>query len=256
MPDEPTRPLENQVALVTGAASGIGRASARALCGAGARVAVLDCNAEATHDAVSELERSGGRALALVADLSDLDALPAHVDAVTRELGPIDILVNCAAFAEPTTSLFEVDLQLWNRALAVDLTAPFELMRLVGASMVRRGRGGRIVNVTSSSAFRARFSKFAYGAAKAGLVQLTRSVAAELGAFGINVNAVAPGLTRTPAITRMGDPEALVRSGPLANLLERVSEPEDVAEVILFLCLPGSRQITAQTIHVSGGAVV
>jgi len=121
--------------------------------------------------------------------------------------------------------------------------------------MVERGKG-RIVNVTSSSAFRARFSKFAYGASKAALVQLTRSVAAELGPLGINVNAVAPGLTRTPSIAELGDPDERMRSGPLANLFERLSEPEDVADVIVFLCSPASRQITAQTVHVSAGAVV
>ena len=87
-------------------------------------------------------------------------------------------------------------------------------------------------------------------------MQLTRSVAAELGPLGVNVNAVAPGLTRTPSIVNLSDPDKLVRSGPLANLLERLSEADDVAQVVVFLCLPGSRQITAQTIHVSAGAVV
>jgi NAD(P)-dependent dehydrogenase (short-subunit alcohol dehydrogenase family) len=253
---EVAQALDDHVALVTGAASGIGRAGALALSRAGASVAILDTNAAGANTTVSEIERSGGTAYPVIADLSDLAGLPAHVEAVAEQLGPIDILINCAAFSEPTTSLFDVDMDLWQRALTVDLTAPFELIRLVGRSMIQRGRGGRIVNVSSSSAFRARFSKFAYGAAKAGLVQLTRSVAAELGPLGINVNAVAPGLTRTPAIVRMGDPEELIRSGPLANLLERLSEPEDVAEVILFLCLPASRQITAQTIHVSAGAIV
>jgi NAD(P)-dependent dehydrogenase (short-subunit alcohol dehydrogenase family) len=250
------QPLQDHVALVTGAASGIGRASALALSEAGASVAILDSDARGANTTVNEIEGSGRKAYPVIADLLDLAALPAHVETVAEQLGPIDILINCAAFSEPTTSLFAVDMDLWHRALAVDLTAPFELIRLVGRSMVQRGKGGRIVNVSSSSAFRARFSKFAYGAAKAGLVQLTRSVAAELGPLGINVNAVAPGLTRTPAIVRMGDPEELIRSGPLANLLERLSEPEDVAAVILFLCLPASRQITAQTIHVSAGAVV
>jgi NAD(P)-dependent dehydrogenase (short-subunit alcohol dehydrogenase family) len=252
---DPGQPLKDQVALVTGAASGIGRASALALATAGATVAILDINAAGANTTVSDIERAGGKAHPVIADLSDLAALPAHVEAVAEQLGPIDILINCAAYSEPTTSLFDVDMDLWKKAFTVDLTAPFELIRLVGRSMVRRG-SGRIVNVSSSSAFRARFSKFAYGAAKAGLVQLTRSVAAELGPFGINVNAVAPGLTRTPAIVNMGDPEELIRSSPLANLLERLSEPEDVAEVVLFLCLPGSRQITAQTIHVSAGNIV
>lgn len=252
---DPIGPLGDQVALVTGAASGIGRATAFALAAEGATVAVLDRDGPAAHRTVTALEENAGRAHAVVADLLDLATLPDRVEGVRRQLGPIDILVNCAYFAEPTTSLFDVDMELWNRAFTVNVTAAFTLIRLVGRSMVERGHG-RIVNVASSSAFRAQRSKFAYGSSKAALVQLTRSVAAELGPFGVNVNAVAPGLTRTPAIARMGDPDELVRSGPLANLLGRVSEAEDVAEVIAFLCMPASRQITAQTVHVSAGAVV
>ena len=248
-------PLDGQVALVTGGASGIGRATAGALAARGAAVAVLDRDGPAAHRTVRLLEDLGGHACAVVADLCELETLAGHVDFVREHLGPIDILVNCAHFAEPTTSLFDVDMELWDRALTVNVTAAFTLIRLVGRSMVERGHG-RIVNVASSSAFRARFSKFAYGASKAALVQLTRSVAAELGPSGVNVNAVAPGLTRTPSIANLGDPDELVRSGPLANLLERLSEPDDVAHVIVFLCLPASAQITAQTIHVSAGAVV
>jgi NAD(P)-dependent dehydrogenase (short-subunit alcohol dehydrogenase family) len=248
-------PLDGHVALVTGAASGIGRATALSLAAEGAAVAVLDHNGPAAHDTVRDIEAAGGRAGAVVADLLDLATLEDHVGEVHARLGPTDILVNCAHFAEPTTSLFDVDMELWNRAFTVNVTAAFTLIRLVARSMAERGHG-RIVNVASSSAFRAQFSKFAYGASKAALVQLTRSVAAELGPSGINVNAVAPGLTRTPSIASLGDPAELVRSGPLANLLHRLSEPEDVARVIVFLCLPASRQITAQTVHVSAGAVV
>jgi len=251
----PIGALDGQVALVTGAASGIGRATAVALAAGGAAIAVLDCDGPAAVGTARALEDAGGRACAVVADLLDLASLPRHVDAVQEQLGAIDILVNCAHFAEPTTSLFDVDMELWDRAFAVNVTAAFTLIRLVAPSMVERGKG-RIVNVTSSSAFRARFSKFAYGASKAALVQLTRSVAAELGPLGINVNAVAPGLTRTPSIAELGDPDERMRSGPLANLFERLSEPEDVADVIVFLCSPASRQITAQTVHVSAGAVV
>jgi NAD(P)-dependent dehydrogenase (short-subunit alcohol dehydrogenase family) len=115
-----------------------------------------------------------------------------------------------------------------------------------------------MVNISSSSAFRARQSLATYGAAKAGLVQLTRSAAADLGPYDINVNAVAPGLTATPMTAEYGDAEKLDREtieGPLANLLHRVSRPEDVAATILFLCLPASRQITGQTIHTSAGAI-
>jgi NAD(P)-dependent dehydrogenase (short-subunit alcohol dehydrogenase family) len=132
------------------------------------------------------------------------------------------------------------------------------LMKAVAQHMIARG-SGRIVNVTSSSAHRAVLSNVSYGASKSGLAQLTRSAAAELGQHGINVNAVAPGLTRTAIVARNFSDEALanaLRAGPIANLLQRVSEPEDIAATILFLCLPASRQITGQTIHVSAGAIV
>jgi NAD(P)-dependent dehydrogenase (short-subunit alcohol dehydrogenase family) len=144
--------------------------------------------------------------------------------------------------------------------LAIDLTAPFLLLQAVGRRMIARGQGGSIVNVGSSSAYRAVSSGAAYGAAKAGLGSLTRSAAWEFGPHGVNVNLVAPGVTRTPITeSAFGGPDgmaAAVREGPLANLLGRVSEPADVAAVIGFLCLPGARQITGQVVHTSAGAIV
>lgn len=142
---------------------------------------------------------------------------------------------------------------------AVNVTAPYIIMKRFAAQCVARGVPGRIVNITSSSAHRARMSKPAYGASKAALRQLTRLAAADLGPHDINVNAVAPGLTRTSMVAHAMDEKKLsvaLREGPVSNLLGRVSEPEDIADTVLFLCLPASRQITGQTIHVSAGAVV
>ncbi len=131
---------------------------------------------------------------------------------------------------------------------------------LAGRRMMAHGHGGSIVNVGSSSAYRAVSSGAAYGAAKAGLGSLTRSAAWEFGPYGVNVNLVAPGVTRTPMTeSAFGGPDGIasaVREGPLANLLRRVSEPADVAAVIGFLCLPGARQITGQVVHTSAGAIV
>ena len=252
-------PLAGQVALITGAASGIGEAAARAIADAGASVAALDRDAEGLDRVVSELESGGRKAKALTLDLADTDSIPAAVAEVLAAFGRIDILVNCAGISGEPGTILEQSEENWDRVHTINLKAPFLLMQHVGRHMVKRGGGGRIVNVSSSSAFRARQSIPTYGSSKAALVQLTRSAAADLGPHDINVNAVAPGVTATAMTKGVGDDEALrelVIEGPLANLFQRVSQPSDVAATILFLCLPASRQITAQTIHTSAGAVV
>ena len=251
--------LSGQVALITGAASGIGEAAARVIANAGASVAALDRDAAGLDRVISELESAGCKARALPLDLADTAAIPAAVADVLAAFGRIDILVNSAGIAGERGPLLEQSEENWNRVHAINLTAPFLLMQHVGRHMVERGGGGRIVNVSSSSAFRARESIPAYGSSKAALVQLTRSAAADLAPHDINVNAVAPGVTATPMTKGVVDADGLremVSDGPLANLFQRVSQPEDVAATILFLCLPASRQITAQTIHTSAGAVV
>jgi NAD(P)-dependent dehydrogenase (short-subunit alcohol dehydrogenase family) len=156
-------------------------------------------------------------------------------------------------------SLLEIDDENWDFVHTVNLKAPMLLMQHVARHMIDRGGGGRIINISSSSAFRARNSPIAYATSKAAIVQLTRCAAAELGPYDINVNAIAPGITATAMTRALGNAEALdglASSGPLENLFHRVSQPEDVAAAILFLSLPGSRQITGQTIHTSAGAVV
>jgi len=125
--------------------------------------------------------------------------------------------------------------------------------------MVARGTGGRIVNLSSSAAFRSKAAPALYAASKAAIAGLTRAAAADFGPYEVNVNAVAPGMTKTPMTAGIGDDEAYTRvvsAGPLENLLHRPSLAEDVANVILFLCLPESRQITGQVIHTSAGQVV
>jgi len=156
-------------------------------------------------------------------------------------------------------TLLEIDDENWNFVHTVNLKAPMLLMKHVARHMIDRGGSGRIINISSSSAFRARNSPMAYATSKAAIVQLTRCAAAELGRYDINVNAIAPGITATAMTRALGNAEALnglAASGPLENLFHRVSQPEDVAAAILFLSLPGSRQITGQTIHTSAGAVV
>ena len=251
--------LSGKVALVTGGASGIGRASVIALAGAGATVAVLDRDESGTNSVVAQVTESGGKASAFVTDLSGTSRIADTVAHILLEFGRIDFLINSAGVAGKFQSLLEIDDQNWDFVHTVNLKAPMLLMKHVARHMIDRGGGGRIVNLSSSSAFRARNSPIAYATSKAAIVQLTRSAAAELGRYDINVNAIAPGITATGMTQAMGDSAALERiasSGPLENLFHRVSQPEDVAAAVLFLCIPASRQISGQTIHTSAGAVV
>jgi NAD(P)-dependent dehydrogenase (short-subunit alcohol dehydrogenase family) len=251
-------PLEHKVALITGGASGIGEATVRLLASEGATVVALDRDQAGLDRVAREVHGEGGKVLSERLDLMETDSIEGVVARVVESQGRIDILVNCAGVFGDEGSILDLSEATWDLVHTIDLKAPFLLMQHVGRHMVARGGGGRIVNVSSSSAFRARQSIATYGAAKAGLVQLTRSAAADLGAYDINVNAVAPGLTATPMTADYGNAEELDKEtieGPLSNLLHRVSRPEDVAEAILFLCLPASRQITGQTIHTSAGAI-
>ena len=251
-------PLDGQVALVTGGASGIGRATVLRLAEAGARVAVADLAADGTAETAKAVEQLGGVAQPFVVDLADRAATQRLVHDVLDAFGRIDILVNCAGISGAPHSALDFSDEKFDTVMAVNLRAPFVLTREVGAHMVERGGGGRIVNVSSSAAFRATASPAIYAASKAGINGLTRASAADLAPHGVNVNAVAPGVTRTP-IVGGGDAdllEKMVTAGPLANLTHRVADPEDVADVIRFLCLPESRQITGQVIHTSAGLVV
>ena len=257
--DEPARPLTGQVAVVTGGAQGIGRACALGLAERGADVAVLDLQTDRSRDVCREVETLGRRAKAVDIDLDQLDRIPGVVADVLDDFGRIDILINAAGVEGSREGLLDMQLATWERTQRIDLTAAFLLMQHCGRAMVAGGRGGRIVSVTSSSAFRAALAQVDYASAKSGLVGLTRTAAAQLASHDINVNCVAPGLTVTPMIETKMDAahiQKLVEQGPLENLFHRPSTPEDVAASVVFLCLPESRQITAQTIHTSAGAVV
>ena len=251
--------LDGQVALVTGGASGIGRATVRAVAKERARVAVVDSDAVGAKAATREAGLAGVDAKPFVVDLADADATNNVVDAVLAEFGRIDILVNSAGLSGAPHNILDFSNEKYELVLSVNLRAPFLLTRAVARHIVERGGGGKIVNVSSSAAFRGEYSPAIYAATKAGINGLTRATAADLGPFDVNVNAVAPGLTNTPMNVGIGDRDnmvAAVTSGPLANLLRRLSEPEDVANVILFLCLPESRQITGQVINTSAGLVL
>jgi NAD(P)-dependent dehydrogenase (short-subunit alcohol dehydrogenase family) len=261
----PADALAGQVAIVTGGATGIGLATSLLFGRHGASVAVFGRSEASGQEALRQLGELGTEALFVPIDLSDAGAIAPAVAKVVDRFGSIDILVNNAAtrgIGEPSgiTRLFDITVENWDWVQAVNLRAPLLLIQEVGRLLVDQGRGGRIVNVTSAAAFQAARCSPPYAASKAALTSLTRTAAAELGPHGINVNAVAPGITKTPfRAARVGDDDVFVKivsKGPMENLLHTVPESEDVAEAVLFLCLPASRQITAQTIHTSAGFIL
>lgn len=256
LPGASEHSLAGTVALITGAASGIGRASAFALLEHGASVAFVDISSDRLAETLSNVTTPGS-AEAFICDLSDPAATAELVDDVVGRFGRLDILIN-AAGVWPHGTLLDSSVEMWDLTYRVNLLAPFLLMQAAARQMIRQGAGGRIVNLGSGSAHRPR-AYAAYSASKAALAALTRVSANDLGSHGITVNTVVPGLTRTPGTSQsMPDDAAYkhaVTSGHLSNLLGRVNEAEDIAAMILFLCLPASRQITAQELHVSAGAI-
>ena len=237
------RELTGQFALVTGGASGIGKATVDALIRQGASVAILDRDESGAQTVADAGHAAGVRAHAIGFDLTQTSRIPDVVAQVLKEFGRLDILINCAGLTGHIHTILDMDEECWDLVHDVNLKAPMLLMKHVAKHMIERGGGGRIVNVSSSSAFRAR-SRAAYASAKAALVHLTHVAAAEFGPHDINVNAVAPGVTATPMTLTRGleNLQKDVSQGRLENFLRRVSMPEDVAAAIVFLCQPGSRE--------------
>ena len=231
--------LAGQVALVTGSASGIGAAVVDAFRAAGAEVASLDVNPRP--------ERAG--VLDLTVDVTDSIQVQDAVTTARDSLGRIDALVHCAGITRDAVH-WKLDLENWNEVLDVNLTGSFLLLKSV-IPVMRAQQGGSVVLLSSINGMRGKFGQANYSASKAGVIALARTAALEAGAFGIRVNAVAPGLVHTPMTEQL---PAEVRQQALDRIpLGRAAEPDDVAGPILFLCSPLARHITGTVLRVDGG---
>ncbi len=242
--------LSGKSAIVTGSASGIGREIALTLAADGASVTVADRNLEGAEAVASLITESGGAARAALVDVTDSGQVDDLVASAVAAYSSVDILVNVAGFGfnSPIVDMREED---WDLVLGVNLKGQFLCARAVARRMIQQGNGGRIVNIASTAANNARYAGGAYCAAKAGVVQLTKVLALELGEHGITVNAVGPGFTETPATVESSDE---YRNNFLAQVpAGRSGHTSDIANAVLFLASPSAEYINGQAIYVDGG---
>src|SRR5438105_2084671 len=244
--------LDGQIALVTGGARGIGKAIALRFAHEGADVGVLDIERETAEETVQEIRELGRRAVVSTTDISNPDAVSAALTQIVGELGRLDILVNNAGI-EKRAPFLEITPEDWQRQVDVNLSGTFYCTQAAAREMSKRNYG-RIVNVSSVAGLIGPIDLAAYGAAKAGIVGLTRAAALDLADYGITVNAIAPGPIETELMLGAWSAEAL-RERPQHGAIARFGTVEEIAHVAAFLASEESGFITGVTVSVDGGAV-
>jgi 3-oxoacyl-[acyl-carrier protein] reductase len=246
-----SRSVQGLTVLITGAGSGMGRATARVFADEGAHVSVTDVNSEAAQAVAGEIEANGGTARAWQLDIGDRDAIPRVVDAVAAHFGGLDIVVNNAGISVRAAIDNPAYDDAWTRGLSVMLTAQQRIIR-AALPYLRKSGSPRIVNIASTEALGATALHSAYSAAKAGVTGLTRSLAVELGRDGITVSCICPGPITTAMTARIPDEQKAVYARR-RTALNRYGDPEEVAHMTLSLCLPAASFLTGAVIPVDGG---
>ena len=243
----------SRVAVVTGAASGMGLAISRRLADEGSRVALLDLDGDAADQAADDLRGTGAQAIAAKVDVTDRGAVDEAVQRVRTELGPVEIMVTSAGLDE-FAAFTDIATAQWERMIAVNLTGTFHCVQAAVPDMLAAG-WGRIVMISSSSAQSGARRMAHYVASKGGVIGLTKALAAELGPHGITVNTIPPGSIDTPMTRRAQDTGALPSTDAIAKMIpvRRTGTPDDVAATCAFLCSDEAAYITGQQINVSGG---
>jgi NAD(P)-dependent dehydrogenase (short-subunit alcohol dehydrogenase family) len=256
MPSEHLPRLTNKIAIVTGAAQGIGAAFAKGLAQEGAKVVIADLSdGSATAEAIV---RANGTAIAVKTDVSSPASVKAMVERAVAEFGGVDILINNAAiFAKLASKKFtEISTEEFDAVMAVNVRGPFECAKAVTPAMIARG-GGKIVNISSGTVFKGTPSLLHYVTSKGAIVAMTRSLARELGGHKINVNAIAPGLTMSEGVVGQSDyTQDYIEMNKNSRALKRRQLPDDLVGTAIFLASSDSDFMTGQTLVVDGGNVM
>ncbi len=248
--DEADMRFKEKSVIVTGGASGIGRAIAEQFAQEGATVIVADIDRESTQDTVEAISARGGRALPVNVDVSNPRSVQEMIDTTVDANGRLDVIVNSAAVPS-VSKIIDISFETWNKVLNINLTGTFLCAQAAARCMVDAG-GGRIINLASVNGQRAITGRGAYTAAKGGVIMLTKIMAAELGPENITVNAVAPGPVDTPMVKEMHSAstrEAWYRALPI----KRYAQPDEVANATLFLASSEAGYITGHILNVDGG---
>ena len=245
------KPLENKIALVTGAARGIGQAIAVQLAADGADLALCDVQAELLADTAAKVQALGRRSQAYAMDVAQGAAVTEAVNKILADFGRIDVLVNNAGITRDTL-LIRMSEEDWDAVLDINLKGAFLVTKAVVKFMMKQ-RSGAIVNIASVVGVMGNAGQVNYSASKAGLIALTRTLAKELGGRNVRINAVAPGFIRTAMTDKLPEAarEAMLRNVPLG----RPGEPEDVARAVAFLASDSAAYVTGQTLAVCGGMI-
>ena len=245
--------LQGKGAIVTGGSLGIARAVALVLCREGCNVAVNDLHRSAeAQQLVAELERMGGKGLAVRADVSDHDAAQKMVAQVVEAFGRLDILV-CNAGITKDGVVWKMTEQQWDQVISVNLKGYFNYNK-AAAQVFKEQRYGKIVNISSINGMRGKFGQSNYAASKGGAIAMSKSLARELGRFNVNVNVVAPGMVMTDMMEAV--PAEFKNKAMDETVVGRFATPEDCAHLVAFLCSDLSRHITGEVIKIDGGQYI
>ena len=244
--------LKDKNALVTGASRGIGEALVTGLAEAGVNIVLIARSKTRLTEVADRIESLGCRAEPFAFDLTKFDEIPVIVDMLADRLGGIDILVNNAGINIPQDSL-DVTVETWDRIMDINLKASFFMSQAVGRQMIQKGRGGRIINISSQTGSVALIKRAVYCASKAGLNLLTKALALEWAPHGILVNAVAPTFIETDLSRDFLSDPAFREYALSKNMLKRIGTPEDVLGAVIFLASPASSLVTGHVLMVDAG---